>query len=61
MINPDGSVDLFSGPTAPARFQKNHMTTVGNDGWFVHCRPYAPLRSFIDKTFSLPDFEQIQA
>ena len=35
------------------------MKTVGEDGWFVYFRLYAPLQSFFDKTFSLPDFELI--
>lgn len=55
--NADGSVDLFAGPTAPAGFEKNHMKTVGNDGWFIYFRLYAPPQPFFNKTFTLPDFE----
>ena len=55
--NPDGSIDLYVGPTAPAGFESNHMKTVGNDGWFVYFRLYAPLQPFFDKTFSLSDFD----
>ena len=57
--NPDGSVDLYVGAKAPAGFEKNYMKTVGDDGWFVYFRLYAPLQPFFDKTFSLPDFEII--
>lgn len=57
--NADGSVDLFIGTKAPEGFEKNHMKTVGDDGWFVYFRLYAPLQPFFDKTFSLPDFELI--
>ena len=57
--NADGSVDLFIGVKAPAGFESNFMKTVGEDGWFVYFRLYAPLQSFFDKTFSLPDFELI--
>jgi hypothetical protein len=57
--NADGSVDLFIGVKAPAGFERNFMKTVGDDGWFVYFRLYAPLQAFFDKTFSLPDFEMI--
>ena len=57
--NNDGSVDLFIGPKPPAGFEMNHMKTVGNDGWFVYFRLYAPGQAFFDKTFSLGDFEMI--
>jgi hypothetical protein len=58
-FNADGSVDLYVGPEAPNGFENNHMKTVAHDGWFVYFRLYAPLESFFDKTFSLPDFERI--
>ena len=58
--NADGSVDLFIGAKAPAGFESNFMKTVGEDGWFVYFRLYAPLQSFFDKTFSLADFEMIE-
>jgi hypothetical protein len=57
--NPDGSIDLYVGAKAPAGFEKNAMLTVGDDGWFVYFRLYAPLQPFFDKTFALPDFEMI--
>jgi hypothetical protein len=58
--NPDGSVDLYVGAKAPEGFEKNYMKTVGDDGWFVYFRLYAPLQPFFDKTFSLPDFEIVE-
>jgi hypothetical protein len=36
------------------------MRTVGNDGWFVYFRLYAPLQPFFDKTFKLVDFEVVE-
>ncbi|MFL5304644.1 MAG: DUF1214 domain-containing protein [Polyangia bacterium] len=57
--NGDGTIDLFIGPDVPAGFEHNHMKTVGNDGWFVYFRLYAPLDPFFDKTFKLPDFERL--
>jgi hypothetical protein len=58
--NPDGSIDLYVGATAPEGFEKNSMKTTGDDGWFVYFRLYAPLQPFFDKTFSLPDFEVVE-
>jgi hypothetical protein len=58
--NADGSVDLFIGAKAPAGFESNFMKTLGEDGWFVYFRLYAPLQPFFDKTFSLADFEMIE-
>jgi hypothetical protein len=57
--NADGSVDLFVGAKAPAGFESNFMKTVGEDGWFVMFRLYAPLQPFFDKTFGLADFEML--
>jgi hypothetical protein len=54
--NEDGSVDLYVGPEAPEGKESNHLKTVGDDGWFVYFRLYAPEEAFFDKTFSLPDF-----
>jgi hypothetical protein len=58
--NSDGSIDLFIGPKAPAGYESNHMKTVGDDGWFVYFRLYAPEQPFFDKTFKLADFEMIE-
>ncbi len=57
--NADGSVDLYVGANAPQGYEKNFMKTVGDDGWFVYFRLYAPLQPFFDKTFTLSDFEMI--
>jgi len=58
--NPDGSVDLYIGAQCPDGCASNFMTTLGDDGWFVYFRLYAPLQPFFDRTFSLPDFELIE-
>lgn len=57
--NVDGSVDLFIGRDCPEGFESNFMKTIGDDGWFVYFRLYAPLDPFFDKSFSLPDFVRI--
>lgn len=55
--NPDGSVDIYFGPTAPKGFEKNWIPTVPGEAWFVYLRLYAPLESYFDKTWPLPDIE----
>ncbi|WP_010483540.1 DUF1214 domain-containing protein [Pseudomonas sp. S9] len=57
--NADGSVDLYIGPKAPSGLESNHMRTVGDDGWFVYFRLYAPTQPFFDKSFKLSDFERL--
>ena len=32
------------------------MKTVGDDGWFVYFRLYAPTEAFFDKSYALADF-----
>jgi len=54
IYNEDGSIDLFVGADAPQGMEPNFMRTVGEDGWFVYFRLYAPTEPFFDKTFSLP-------
>lgn len=57
--NKDGSIDLYVGNKAPPGYAANYLKTVGNDGWFVYFRLYAPEQAFFDKTFKLPDFVKI--
>lgn len=56
----DGSTDLFIGSKAPAGYESNFMKTVGDDGWFVYFRLYAPEQAFFDKSFKLSDFEMVE-
>ena len=56
----DSSTDPFVGTRAPAGMESNFMKTVGDDGWFVYFRLYAPTEPLFDKTFSFPDFEIIE-
>jgi len=58
--NEDGSIDLFIGPDAPEGMERNHMKTVGDDGWFVYFRLYAPEDAFFAKSFKLGDFEEVK-
>jgi len=58
--NDDGSIDLYIGAKAPKGMESNFLKTVGEDGWFVYFRLYAPTEPFFDKSFSLPDFEVLK-
>jgi len=54
-----GSIDLFVGAQVSVGHESNYLKTIGDDGWFVYFRLYAPLQPLFDKTFALPDFEMI--
>jgi len=58
--NEDGSVDLYIGAKAPNGMESNFLKTVGQDGWFIYFRLYAPTEPFFDKSFQLPDFVLVE-
>jgi len=58
-MNPDGSVDIYCGPKAPAGFEKNWVPTVPGKNWFAYFRFYNPTESYFDRSWPLPDFEQL--
>ena len=58
-VNKDGSVDLYIGAKAPKGMESNFVKTVDQDGWFVYFRLYGPLKAFFDKSWGLPDFEEV--
>jgi hypothetical protein len=49
--NPDGSVDVYYGPEAPAGKESNWIQTVPDKGWFTILRLYGPLEPWFDKTW----------
>ena len=57
--NDDGSIDLYVGAAPPSGWETNYLKTIGDDGWFVYFRLYAPEQPFFDKTFTLSDFERL--
>jgi hypothetical protein len=57
--NPDGSIDLYFGPTAPAGKESNWVKTLPGRGWWVWFRFYGPTEAFFDKSWRLPDFEMV--
>ena len=58
-VNPDGSVDLWFGPAAPADREANWIATVPGKGWFAILRLYGPLEAWFDQTWRPGEFERI--
>ena len=57
--NKDGSVDIYCSPKAPAGFEQNWIPTVPGKNWFAYFRFYEPTEAYFDRSWPLPDFEQI--
>jgi len=57
--NDDGSVDIYTGPAAPAGFEKNWIPTVRGKNWFAYFRFYQPTEPYFDRSWPLPDFERV--
>jgi hypothetical protein len=59
--NADGSVDLYFGPKVPSgKPESNWIKTIPGRGWFSYFRLYGPLQAYFDRSFVLPDIEQIK-
>jgi len=59
--NPDGSVDVWFGPTLPAGVnQANWAQTVPGKGWNVLFRLYGPLQPWFDKSWRPGEFERVK-
>jgi len=57
VVNPDTSVDVYFGPTAPAGHKDNWVQTVPRKGWFIILRLYGPLQPWFDKTWKPGEIE----
>ena len=57
--NPDGSTDIYFGPTAPDGKENNWLQTVPGKGWWTILRLYNPLQPFFDKTWQPGEIEPI--
>src|SRR3984957_14969564 len=60
VINPDTSVDVWFGPTAPRGHESNWVQTVPGKGWNVLLRLYGPLQPWFDKTWKPGEFELVK-
>ncbi len=57
--NPDGSHDLYFGPTAPEGSESNWVETIPGKSWFQLFRLYGPLEPWFDQTWTLNEFEPL--
>jgi hypothetical protein len=57
--NPDGSTDVYFGPTAPAGMTNNWLQTVPGKGYFAILRLYSPEAAFFDKSWRPSEIEPI--
>ena len=57
LVNPDGSVDVYFGPKAPAGKGKNWVQTVPGQGWNTILRLYGPLEPWFNKTWRPGEIE----
>jgi hypothetical protein len=60
VINPDTSVDVWFGPTAPKGHESNWVQTVPGKGWNVLLRLYGPGESWFDKSWKPGEFELVE-
>jgi hypothetical protein len=60
VVNPDTSVDVWFGPTAPKGHEANWVQTVPGKGWNVLFRLYGPLQPWFDKTWRPGEFELVK-
>ena len=59
--NPDGSVDIYFGPKAPAGKASNWVPTDASRNFELMFRVYGPEKPFHDKTWKLPGIEALVA
>ena len=60
LTNEDGSVDLYFGPKAPEGKEQNWIPTVANQGFFAYFRLYAPTEPYLERSWKLPDIENVK-
>lgn len=58
--NADGSTDIYFGPKAPAGKESNWVPTDAQRGFELVFRAYGPKPEFFEKTWKLPDVEEVK-
>ena len=61
VVNDDGAVDIFFGPTAPDGASSNWVPTKACNSFEVLFRFYGPDQPLFDKTWKLPDIEKLHS
>jgi hypothetical protein len=57
--NADGTVDIYFGPKPPVGEESNWLYTQPGKKWFPWFRVYGPEKAILDKSWKLPDIEQV--
>jgi hypothetical protein len=60
VVNTDGSVDVYFGPKKPAVSNDNFVMTVLGKGWFTYFRLCSLKEAYFDKSWQLPDMEEVK-
>ncbi len=60
VANPDGSVDVYFGPSAPEGHESNWVQTVPGKGWSVALRLYGPEEAWFNKTWRPGEIEPVR-
>jgi hypothetical protein len=60
VVNPDGSVDVYFGPEAPAGKEANWIQTIPGKSWYTMLRLYGPLDAWFDKTWRIGEIELVK-
>jgi hypothetical protein len=58
--NDDGSVDIYFGPKPPTGQVANWVPTMPGRGFFPWFRFYGPEKPLFEKTWKLPDLENVK-
>lgn len=59
-MSPDGSTDIYFGPTAPEGKENNWVQTVPGKGFWLILRLYGPLEPWFDKTWRPGKIERVE-
>jgi hypothetical protein len=60
LVNADGSVDVYFGPSTPVGKEANWVQTVPGKGWNTLLRLYGPLESWFDKTWRPGEIQLVE-
>lgn len=58
-VNPDGTIDVYFGPTPPESGESNWIQTTPGRPWFTYFRLFLPTEPFFDRSWELPDIENV--
>ena len=60
LVNDDGSIDLYSGTSAPKGKEANRTQTISGRGFFMVFRLYTPKEAWHEKTWRSGEIELIK-